>query len=130
MNTDRLDSRVIEKINGKAWDVLRQEFSEINDTLLTMSSCSTGALTTIYVKYTSPETHGNPFGVVWIKKSTEIIVGLSLPAGIDDGRLLEAPKGCKYAGLTKYIVINSQQGVPEEFGEWCNAAFEEAARIK
>ena len=128
MNSDRLDQRAIEKISGPRWNELRPAFEQISDTLLNVSKSVTGELIKIYIKYASPETNGQPFGVVWVKKASELIIGLSLPENVTHDKLVESPRGCKYAGLTKYIIIDVQNEVPTEFNEWVLSAFKNKAR--
>lgn len=123
MNIDRLDPKAVQKISGPAWEPMRALFETVNDTLLDTAPSATGQLTTIYVKYSSPETSGNPYGVVWIKKATEIVVGLSLPDDVKHRRLVDAPKGHKYAGLTKYLILDEDNGVPITFEKWAIAAY-------
>lgn len=123
MNTDRLDSKAVDKISGPSWDTLRPAFSDVSDALLNVAVSATGKLTTIYIKYSSPETSGNPFGVVWVKKASEIVVGLSLPNDVNHERIGDPPKGCKYAGLTKYITIKAGDDVPRAFTKWAEAAY-------
>ena len=95
----------------------------VSDILLDASKSATGQLTTIYIKYSSPETSGNPYGVVWIKKSSQIVVGLSLPVDVEHPRLVDPPKGHTYAGLTKYVVLDANTDVPTEFEEWAQTAY-------
>lgn len=128
MRDSRIDPRAIDKVSGKAWEALKPSFIEISEALLAVSPNVTGELTTIYVKYASPETDNQPFGVVWLKKSTLITLGLSLPEGHDDSRLVDAPKGCTYAGLTKYVVVDADNPMPDQLGDWVQLAYE--TRIK
>jgi hypothetical protein len=123
MNVGRLDPKAVERINGPSWSGLRDLFAKINDALLAVSENSSGELTTIYVKYASPDTGRLPFGVVWLKKSTEFVVGLSLPENILSDRLFGPPKGYSYAGLTKFFLVDETNGIPEEFEQWAREAY-------
>ena len=123
MLNERLDPKAIDKLAGPSWDSLRPLFSELNETLLSVSDSTTGRLTTIYIKYTSPDTSGNPYAVVWVKKASELIVGLSLPEDVEDARLGDPPKGCKYAGLTKFFTVDADHRVPDHFSAWAKQAY-------
>ncbi len=130
MNTERLDPKAVKRLEGPAWDPLRLKIGMVNDILLDVSKSATGQLTTIYIKYSSPETAGNPYAVVWIRKASELVVGLSLPDDIQHLRLIDAPKGYAYAGLTKYFVLDANTFVPLEFEGWATTAFEFRSRGK
>jgi hypothetical protein len=127
MSAERLDPRVVEKVSGPAWESMRPVFDRISAALLAVSPTATGALTTIYVKYSAPETKGQPYAVVWIKKATEIVVGLALPDDCDSEFFVDAPRGCKYSGLTKYLVLRDNTKVPEPFSEWAQLAYSHGA---
>ncbi len=124
MNIERLDSKAVKKISGPSWDSIRDLFATINDKLLSVSENVSGELTTIYIKYSSTDTAGLPFSVVWIKKASEIVVGLSLPDHVVSSRLVGPPKGCKYAGLTKFFVVDELNSPPEELEQWANEAYQ------
>jgi len=124
METGRLDSKAVEKLDGPAWETLRDSFFEMSDSLLGVSDSANGELTTIYVKYAAEETGNRPYGVIWIKKSTVLTLGLSLPEDVAHPRLGEAPKGCTYSGLTRYLIVDNENPVPNELSEWVRKAFE------
>src|SRR5262245_42829514 len=123
MNSERLDPKAVERISGEAWQSMRPLFDRLNDELLSVSPTVTGVLTTIYIKYASPETSAQPYAVVWVKKSTEIVVGLSLPSDFGADGLVEVPHGYKYAGLTKYLVLRKGAELPPSFGDWVRQAY-------
>lgn len=123
-NFERLDSRAFDKITGPAWASLRPHFELLHNLLIGVSPDVFGTLTTIYIKYTSPELGQQPFAVVWIKKASEIIVGLALPPEISSPELSGPPTGCKYAGLTGYFKLKESDCVPSSFSEWAAAAYE------
>lgn len=128
MNIERLDPRAIKKISGPAWDTLRPAFAMLNDRLLGVSDDVNGELTTIYIKYRGETTHNQPFGVVWVKKASQLVVGLSLPESFEHERFVPTPKGCTYAGLTKFLIVDANLGVPDEFDDWAKAAHKERSK--
>jgi hypothetical protein len=121
---NRLDPKAVEKVNGPAWDKMRWKFETVSDALLAVSPTTIGELTTIYVKYSEPDTSKQPYAVVWIKKASEIILGLSLPENILSPSFVDAPKGCKYAGLTKYVVLKEDDDLPESIAYWAKQAYD------
>ena len=121
---NRLDPKALEKVSGPSWEKMRSTFESVSDALLAVSPTTTGELTTIYVKYSGPETSKQPYAVVWIKKATEIILGLSLPESVSSQSFVDAPKGCKYAGLTKYVVLNSNDDLPVSIAYWAKQAYD------
>jgi hypothetical protein len=121
---DKLDIRAIERISGPAWDSLRSHFISIHIALVTVGSDVRGDLTTIYIKYTSPDLGQTPFAVVWVKKASEIVVGLALPVDFTFSDLTEPPAGCKYAGLTRYFKVKQFDDVPSELAKWAVIAYE------
>jgi hypothetical protein len=80
-----------------------------------------------YIKYEAAEaTGGRPFAVIWLKKASEIVVGLALPDAYDAAALTSAPRGLSYSGLTKYFQLTPETEVPPQLIEWVKAAFEHA----
>jgi len=127
MTNERLDPRAIERISGPSWKALRSAFSEINDSLLSVSPETTGTLTTIYVKYEFNGENGpTVYSVVWLKKSSETVVGLSLPSSTKSSKLVDPPARFKYAGLTKYFTVPAGKRVPKELKSWARAAYNHA----
>ena len=123
---ERLDPRAFDRISGPSWEPIRPQFTEINDALLQVSEDTKGDLTTIYIKYSGPSTQGRPYAVVWVKKSTELVVGFALPKTVDSPLLRSAPHGCRYAGLTQYLVIRPGDTLPSELATWVQQAYETA----
>ncbi len=123
MTLNKLDSKATERISGPAWVKMRPTFYKVSDALLSVSPTTTGELTTIYVKYSAAETNKQPYAVVWIKKATEIILGLSLPENASSEWFVEAPKGCTYAGLTKYVVLNADHEISDSIRDWAKQAY-------
>lgn len=107
---------------------MRPFFELLNEALLGVSDTAQGELTTIYIKYVDPEIGSIPYGVLWIKRATELILGLPLPDDIKHPKLVVAPPGCKYAGLTKYLVLQPGDQLPEEIDDWCQQAYEHIKR--
>lgn len=121
---DRLDPPAIDRIRGASWAAMRPYVEVVHEHLISVSPNSFGELTTIYVKYTSAETGSNPYAVLWLRKSTEITLGLALD-DIPDG-LSEAPAGCKYAGLTGFVILHAGDQIPGQLQCWARAAYEHA----
>jgi hypothetical protein len=121
---DRLDQKAIARVSGPAWAKLKPAFLQISETLLGVSPQAASALATIYVKYLPSTSDKRVFAVVWIKTSKQILVGLSLPNDFDSQLLGEAPKGTKYAGLTKYFTVTVDDDIPTEFLGWAKSAYE------
>jgi hypothetical protein len=120
---ERLDARVIKRVSGPSWEGLLSQFERISDALLAVSPSAHGELTTIYVKYLTDETGGQPYGVVWLKKSTELVVGLALPEGYESTGLGSPLPGFKYARLTAFLKITPQDSVPTEIAGWARDAY-------
>jgi len=122
---ERLDSRAIDRLDGPNWQRLRPLFEEVSSALLSVSPNARGELTTIYVKFGSPsETAGEPYAVVWIKKSTEMVVGLALPDEVTSPLLGPPPPRHKYTGLTAYLTMKPGDAVPAELSTWAKIAFD------
>jgi hypothetical protein len=119
---DRLDPRAVEKVSGPAWQAMRSAFFRLNEALLAVSPTARAELTTIYVKYAGPETRNQPYAVVWIKKASELTVGIALPPSVQSPHFVEAPPKCKYAGLTQYLVLTAEIPVPDEIDAWAQKA--------
>jgi hypothetical protein len=102
---------------------LRPLFDDLNAKLLVVSSEARGELTTIYVKYSASETQGR-YAVVWLRKVSEIIVGLALPTIITDPILTGPPSRHAYSGLTAYLCLKAGDRVPRQLADWAKIAFE------
>ena len=124
---ERLDARACDRVSGPAWSVLYDHFCSIHSTLIGVSPDVSGNLTTIYIKYDTPALP-RPFAVVWVKKASEIIVGLALPEGEHPTGLAGPPPGCKYAGLTAYFKVAQGGTVPPRLSEWAALAFGKAQK--
>ncbi|MBS0208418.1 MAG: hypothetical protein JSS27_05635 [Planctomycetes bacterium] len=118
-----IDDRANERVRGAAWDKIRPQLTAILDTIATATPTAFGELTTIYVKFTTPESGLQPFAVLWIKKSTELVLGLALPEGFDLGSQPVAKTNLKYNGLTAYFKFTAADEVPRQLGEWLGIAY-------
>lgn len=120
-----LDPRAVERISGPAWSDLRTAVLEVAEVLLAASPKARSELTTIYVKFERPD--GSVYAVMWLKKSSEAVVGLTLPEDSDGPELHPAPTGMKYKGLTRYFTIRNGSQVPMDLAAWVAMAFAEDA---
>jgi len=102
---------------------MRIKFERIARTLLSVSETARGDLTTIYVKFVAEETANHPYAVVWLKKSSEIVVGLALPEEPRMPVLAAAKRGYHYAGLTAFLTIGQEDEVPPEIEQWARDAY-------
>ena len=124
---ERLDPKVIERIGGPAWVNLRPTVVAICETLLSVSPSARGTLITVYVKFDAEEeTAKRPFAVLWLRKASELVVGLSLPEESDIPELVGPPPGCSYAGLTAFLCLTQGMDLPPHFDDWVRDAFKHA----
>lgn len=123
MTLERIDPRALERTKGPAWDGLRRQFLEISETLLSLSPQVSTEFTTIYLKFlTTNAIDRKILAVVWLKKGTELVVGLAVPPSFEARCFIKAPPGCKYAGLNGYIKIKPGEEVPAELRVWAAEA--------
>lgn len=127
---DRIDPRITRKMSGPSWQRLRRQFNEINDALLAVSSTARGELTTIYVKYLDDNIGPQPYAVLWLKKSTELVVGLAVPDGYCAAELRPPFSGYKYANLTAFMRISVEDVIPPEFARWASDAYEHVKSLQ
>jgi hypothetical protein len=120
----QVQSQVLERISGPAWDQIRPAFLSVSDALLAVGPETCGQLTTIYVKYTGSPAATEVYAVVWIKTSKQLVVGLALPESVEDPELGDPPSGTRYKGLTKYFVLRPGDPIPGRLSEWARAAYE------
>jgi hypothetical protein len=123
MITNRLDSRAVQRVSGPSWQAMRPTFNALSDALLGVSPTTRGELTTIYIKYVCTESNNQPYAVIWIKKANEVTVGLALPEEIDSSCFVAAPPKCKYAGLTRFLVLRQGDTIPADFTFWAEKAY-------
>ena len=98
----------------------RGQFDRISDALLAASPAARGELTTIYVKYVADEIGNQPYAVVWLKNSKELVVGLALPEGYESPGLGPPMPGYKYAKLTRFLRITPNEVAPPEIARWAS----------
>jgi len=88
-----------------------------------------GDLAGTYVKFTTgPHPTSAAYAVVWLKVSApkRLIVGLALPEDVEAAGLGPPPERILYRGITKFLVIEEEQAIPERLSEWVKRAHEEA----
>jgi hypothetical protein len=110
---DRLGPKAIKKLSTRGWVAIRPQFSAIHNALIAASDHASGELVTVYIKYTVPEIR-QPFAVLWVKKSTELTLGLALPEAYSAPALTAAPNQIVYAGLAKYLTVHSGDKIPSD----------------
>ncbi len=120
---ERLDQKAIDRISGPAWSGIRTLLASVHAAIIAVSPTAHGELTTIYIKYLSNETGVSPFAVVWVKKSSELTIGLAIPEAEAARRFLESP-GINYQGLTAYFRIETGDSLPDDLSELAKAAYE------
>lgn len=118
----RLSSDVAAKINGRAWDGLREKFLEMCEIIADTSPDAVGELTTVYVKFTIDSTEDSSvYAVAWLKNSRKWIVGLALPESFEDPIFVDPPK--RYVGLTKYFYVEPDDPIPTLLTQWTADAY-------
>ena len=123
-----LSQRTIAKVSGPAWVELHGQFMQIARLLLAASPDADSKLLTTYVKFTTSSDPNSPvYGVVWLKNSKQMMVGLALPEEYDAQELGPAPLGTVYKGLNKYFVVERGGAVPKGFAEWVSLAYQNAS---
>lgn len=120
---DRLDPRVLQKTAGPTWEPLRGELLAACDCLLSVDARVKSQLTTIYVKFLF-DREGEPvvWAVIWIRRASEFVIGLSMAPTVTHPRLHDAPKGMMYPRLTKYVTVRPTEPLPAEFHQWAKTA--------
>lgn len=126
---DRLDERARTRVSGPTWDRIRPNLERVHSALVAASPDARGTLTTIYIKYTSPETGEQPYAVLWVKKSSELILGLALPEDFEAEALTGPASGIKYKGLTKFVRLTPDSEVPSALSNWIAAAVDQTKAI-
>jgi hypothetical protein len=122
-----LSQRIIAKVSGPAWELLRGQFLHIARMFLAVSPETVSELLTTYVKFSADSSPEGPvYAVAWIKNSKRLMVGLSLPAEYEAEGLVSAPPGTTYKGLTKYFIVEPGGTVPPELAAWAKMAYRNA----
>lgn len=122
-NLAKLDPRAVKRVSGESWDTMRAQIHDAAAVLMAVSPTAQNELTTIYVKFTTKETGDAPYAVMWIKSSKELTIGFSLPEDYAADGLGDAPKGCKYGGLTRYFQLANGGTLPSNVSRWSEAAY-------
>jgi len=102
---------------------------QVGEAILEASADAQGDLAGTYVKFTTgPHPTSAAYAVVWLKVSApkRLIVGLTLPEDFEAAGLGPPPERIFYQGLTKFLVIEEGQAVPEGLAGWARRAYEEA----
>ena len=123
-----LTQRVHDKLNASQWTPFRDLFMQVSEVILGISPDSQGELTGNYVKFTTGSDPMSPvYSVVWpkVSKPGRLIVGLTLPQDFLAESLGPPPEPIFYPGLTKFLVIEKGQAIPEELSEWVKRAYEQ-----
>ena len=100
----------------------------VSEVILGISPDGQGELTGTYVKFTTGSAPMSPvYSVVWPKVSEprRLIVGLTLPEDFQAESLGPPPEPIFYRGLTKFLVIEVGQAIPEELSKWVKRAYEQ-----
>ena len=124
-----LTQRARDKLNAPQWKSLRDLFVPVIEVLLEISPDAQGDLAGSYIKFaTDPHPTSTAYVVVWLKVSEpkRLIVGLTLPEDFEAAGLGPPPEPIFYQALTKYLVIEEGQAVPEGLAGWAKRAYEEA----
>ena len=123
-----LTQRVHDKLNASQWMLFRDLFVRVSEVILGISPDSRGELTGNYVKFTTGSDPMSPvYSVVCpkVSKPGRLIVGLALPQDFLAESLGPPPEPILYRGLTKFLVIEKGQAIPEELLEWVKRAYEQ-----
>jgi len=121
----RHDPRIEARFAGEAFARLRQQFAQVNQLLLSVHPSASSEFTTIYGKYKINESPMSPvFGVLWLKSSQKVWLGLALPSRPEDPAAFVAPPGMGYKGLTTYIQLIPGKELPPQLSSWANEAYQ------
>jgi hypothetical protein len=118
-----LDMRATNRVSGPAWKTIKPHIDVVNAALLGVSPTSRGELTRIYIKYTTAETGCQPFAVMWVRSSSEIVIGLALPPDFHIGKIRAPLKPIAYSGLTTYFCLSARDAFPAGIETWSAAAY-------
>ncbi|HEY4312279.1 MAG TPA: hypothetical protein VGN12_22715 [Pirellulales bacterium] len=118
-----LDMRAINRVSGPAWKAIKPHFDVVNAALLGVSPTSQGELTRIYIKYTTAETGSQPFAVMWVRSSSELVIGLALPPDFPVGQIRAPLRPIAYSGLTTYFCLSAVDSLPAGIETWSAAAY-------
>ncbi len=124
-----LTQRTRDKLTAPMWRFLRDLFVQVGEAVLEVSPDAQGDLAGTYVKFTtSSHPASASYAVVWLKTTLpkRLIVGLALPEDFEEVPLGPPPERIFYQGLTKFLVIEEGQAIPEGLAGWAKRAYEEA----
>jgi hypothetical protein len=124
-----LTQRVHDKLNASQWKHSRDSVVRVSEVILGVSPDSQGELAGTYVKFATGSDPMSPvYSVVWpkVSKPRRLIVGLALPEDFQDESLGPPPDRIAYRGLTKFLVIEDGQAIPERLSQWVRRAYEQA----
>ncbi len=124
-----LTQRARDKLGTPQWKSLRGVFLQASEVILRVTPDAQGDLAGTYVKFTTgPHPTSAAYAVVWLKVSApkRVIVGLALPEDFEEEPLGPPPERIFYQRLTKFLVIEEGQAVPEALAGWAKRAYEEA----
>jgi hypothetical protein len=125
-----LTQRTHDKLNSSMWKSIRALFVQASEVILAISSDTHGDLAGSYIKFaTGPASTSPTYAAVWPKMSApkRLIVGLALPEDFEEAPLGPPPERIVYKGLTKFLVIEEGQAIPEGLAGWATRAYEEAS---
>ena len=123
-----LTQRTRDKLNTSRWTGFRDLFMQVSEAVLETSPDAQGDSTGTYVKFTvDPRPTSAAYAVVWPKGTLpkRLIVGLALPEDFEAELLGPPPEPVFYQGLTKFLVIEEGQPVPQELSTWAKLAYDE-----
>jgi hypothetical protein len=121
-----LTQRVYDKLDASQWNAFRDSFVRLSEVLLGILPDSQGDLAGNYVKFSTGSDPMSPvYAVVWPKMSEprRLIVGLTLPEDFQAESLGPPPEPIFYRGLTRFLVIEEGQAIPEELSGWVKRAY-------
>jgi hypothetical protein len=124
---DRLDPKAIKRVGGPAWESIRPSFVAVHASVIEASPTAHGHMMTSYVKYLTDETGSQPIAVVWLSKSSELLIGLALPADTACPAAME-PMGMTYKGITVYLRVRATDPVPDGLVQLAVAAYQHVQR--
>jgi hypothetical protein len=124
-----LTQRTRDKLDTAQWIALRDLFDRVSEPVLQTSPDAQGDFAGTYVKFTTGSHPASAaYAVVWLKVSApkRLIVGLALPEDFEAELLGPPPERTVYQGITKFLVIEEGQAVPEGLAGWAQRAHEQA----
>jgi len=130
---ERLTDRAHEKLDTPRWKPLRDLLVPVSKTLLEVSPDAQGDLAGNYIKVaTGPAPTRPTYAAVWPKVTLpkRLIVGLALPEDFEAAGVGPSPERIFYQGLTRFLVIEEGQAVPDELAAWAKQAYKEASLLE